>query len=72
MKLKFETDCEIPFAVSCKIKINGTKLCEIDLEDGYTLTYMPVPDDIRFCFSSIIKFYKTDEGQKLIKDKLKK
>ena len=60
--MKFETDCEIPFSVSCKSKINGIKTCEIDLEDGYTHTYMPIPDDVRFCFSSITRFYKTEEG----------
>lgn len=67
---KFETDCKYPFFISCKSKINGFKSCEMDLEDGTKLTYMPIPDGVRYCFGSITRFYKSDEGQKLIEERL--
>ena len=69
---KFEKDCTYPFFISCKAKINGYKVCEIDLEDGTKLTYMPIPDEVRYCFASITRFYKSDEGQRLIAEELEK
>jgi hypothetical protein len=68
--MKFEKDCKHPFFIACKSKINGFKSCEIDLEDGTTLTYMPIPNDVRFCFGSITRYYKTEEGQRLISERL--
>lgn len=66
----FETDCKYPFFIACKIKINGTKLCEIDIEDNGTLTYMPVPDDVKLTFPAITRFYKTENGQQIIENEL--
>ena len=42
----------------------------MDLEDGTKLSYMPIPDDVRYCFASFTRFYKSDEGQKLIAERL--
>lgn len=67
---KFEKDCKYPFLISYKAKMYGCRVCEIDLEDGTKLTYMPIPDCVRYCFGSITRFYKSDEGQKLIGEKL--
>lgn len=67
----FERDCEIPFFVSCKSKIMGMKTCEIDLESGKTLAYMPIPSEVRFTFPSITRFYKSKEGQQIIKENMR-
>lgn len=69
-KRKFKNDCEHPFFIYCKSKINGSKSCEMCLGDGIKLTYMPIPDDVRYCFASMTRFYKSDEGQKLIAERL--
>ena len=69
---KFEKNCKYPFLISCKAKMYGYRVCEIDLEDGTKLTYMPIPDEVRYCFASITRFYKSDEGQKLIEEELEK
>lgn len=71
-KIKYETDCKYPFYIGCKIKINGTKLCEINIENGGILEYMPVPHEVRFTFPSITRFYKSKEGQRLIENELDK
>lgn len=68
--MKYEKDCKHPFRITCKFKIYGIKGCEIELESGEKLTYMPVPANIRLSFASITKFYKSDEGQKLIEKKV--
>ena len=36
------------------------------------LTYMPVPSEVRFTFPSITRFYKTEEGQRIIKNEMEK
>ena len=69
-KIKYEQDCKYPFYISCKFKSYGTKGCEISLENGNLLSYMPIPDDVRYCFSNITKFYKSEEGQKIIESKI--
>lgn len=71
-KIKYETDCKYPFFISCKAKIMGVKSCEIRLENGRLLTYMPIPSEVRFTFPSITRFYKTEEGQRLIKNEMEK
>ena len=71
-KSRYETDCKYPFYIGCKIKIYGTKLCEINIENGGILTYMPVPHEVRFTFPSITRFYKSKEGQQLIENELNK
>lgn len=71
-KIKYETDCKYPFFISCKAKIMGIKSCEIRLENGRLLTYMPVPHKVRFTFPSITRFYKSKEGQRLIENELNK
>jgi hypothetical protein len=48
----------------------GMRGCEIKLESGENLSYMPIPDDVRFSFASIERFYIADAGQKIISDKL--
>lgn len=40
------------------------------LDTGELLTYMPVPDGVRFCFSSIKSFYESEEGQKIIRSRV--
>lgn len=69
-KSKYETDCKYPFFISCKAKVMGVKSCEIRLENGILLTYMPIPVGVRFTFPSITRFYKSEEGQQLIKNEL--
>lgn len=71
-KGKYETGCEYPFLIVSAIKINGTKLCEIDIKNSARLVGMPVPDKVRFTISAITKFYKTEEGQQVIKSELEK
>lgn len=68
----FEKDCKYPFAITCKFEMYGMRGCEIELEGGIKLTYMPVPNDVRLSFASITRFYKSDEGQKLIEKELEK
>jgi hypothetical protein len=68
--MKYEKDCKHPFAIACKFEMYGTRGCEIDLESGEKLSYMPVPDDVRLSFASITRFYLTDQGQKIISDRL--
>lgn len=68
--MKYEKDCKHPFMITCKFKMYGMRGCEIDLETGERLTYMPVPEGVRFSFTSITRFYKSIEGQKLIEEKL--
>lgn len=68
--MKFEKDCKHPFMITCKFKMYGMRGCEIDLESGEKLSYMPVPEDVRLSFASITRFYMTDAGQKIISDKL--
>ena len=57
------------FQLTCKSKIFGIKTCEMRLETGELLTYMPIPDGVRFCFGTIKRFYESEEGQKIIKQK---
>ena len=71
-KIKYETDCKYPFFISCKVKIMGVKSCEIKIENGGILTYMPVPHEVRFTFPSITRFYKSEAGQQIIKRELEK
>lgn len=68
--MKYEKDCKYPFMITCKFKMYGMRGCEIRLENGRNLTYMPVPDDVRLSFASITRFYKTDVGQKIIERNL--
>lgn len=49
----------------------GMRGCEIDLKSGRILTYMPIPEGVRYSFTSIERFYKTNDGQKLIEERLK-
>ena len=58
------------FQLTCKSKIFGIKTCEMRLETGELLTYMPVPDGVRFCFGTIKRFYESEEGQKIIKKRM--
>lgn len=60
-KNHFERGCEIPFFISCKSKIMGMETCEIDLESGKALVYMPISSEVRFSFPSITRFYKSKE-----------
>ncbi|MDF2609063.1 MAG: hypothetical protein K0R92_537 [Lachnospiraceae bacterium] len=66
----FQKDCKHPFKITCKFKMYGMRGCEIRLESGENLSYMPIPEDVRFSFASIERFYITDAGQKIISDKL--
>lgn len=59
-------DQKYKFQVTCKSKILGIKTCEMRLETGGLLTYMPIPDGVRFCFSTIKRFYE----QKIIKKRM--
>lgn len=68
--IKFIEDCKYPFRITCKFNMHGMKGCEIDLKNGRKLYYMPVPGSVRLSFASIERFYKTDEGQKLIENEL--
>lgn len=68
--MKYEKDCKHPFWITCKFKMHGMRGCEIKLKSGENLTYMPVPSNVRLSFASITRFYKTDEGQKLIEKNL--
>lgn len=68
--MKYEKDCKYPFIITCKFKMYGMRGCEIELENGRNLTYMPIPDDVRLSFASITRFYKSDKGQKLIEKEL--
>lgn len=68
--MKYEKDCKYPFVITCKFKMYGMRGCEIRLENGRNLTYMPVPDDVRLSFASITRFYKIDAGQKIIENNL--
>lgn len=68
--MKCEKDCKYPFAVTCKFKMYGMRGCEIRLENGRNLTYMPVPADVRLSFASITRFYKSVIGQKIIEKEL--
>lgn len=65
-----KTNCEYLFQITCKSKIFGIKTCEMRLETGELLTYMPIPEGVRFCFGSIERFYKSKEGQKIIGERL--
>lgn len=67
---KFQTNCEHPFCVAAKYKQQGTKYCELKLQNGTRLSHMQIPTDISFRFSNINKFYKSDEGQRRITDRL--
>ena len=58
------------FKLICKSEMFGIKSCEMRLETGEMLTYMPVPDGVRFCFGTIQRFYESEEGQKIIEEKL--
>ena len=69
--MKYVKDCKFPFMITCKFEMHGIRGCEIRLESGEYLFYMPVPSDVKFSFASITRFYKSDEGQKLIEDQLK-
>lgn len=40
------------------------------LETGELLTYMPVPYGVRFDFSSIKRFYESEDGQMLIRSRV--
>ena len=40
------------------------------LETGELLTYMPVPYGVRFDFSSIKRFYESEDGQMLIRSRM--
>jgi hypothetical protein len=68
--MKFEKNCNYPFIITCKFKMYGMRGCEMDLESGEKLSYMPVPEHVRLSFTSITRFYKSDEGQKIISDEL--
>lgn len=57
-----EQTCKHKFQLTCKSKIFGIKSCEMRLETGELLTYMPVPDGMRFCFGTIQRFYESEEG----------
>nr|DAT88447.1 MAG TPA: hypothetical protein [Caudoviricetes sp.] len=70
--MKYEKDCKYHFVITCKFKMYGMRGCEMELEDGTRLSYMPVPSDVRLSFAGITRFYKSDEGQKIIKEKLAK
>lgn len=59
-----EQTCKHKFQLTCKSKIFGIKSCEMRLETGKLLTYMPIPDGVRFCFGTIQRFYESEEGQK--------
>lgn len=50
--------------------VNTHLRLHVNSESGEKLSYMPVPDDVRLCFASITRFYLTEEGQKIITDKL--
>lgn len=58
------------FKITCKSKMYGTRTCEMRLETGELLTYMPVPDEVKFCFNSIKRFYEGEEGQKIIRSRV--
>lgn len=58
------------FKITCKSKMFGTRTCEMRLETGELLTYMPVPYGVRFCFSSIKRFYESDDGQAIIRSRV--
>lgn len=70
--MKFEKDCKHPFMITCKFKMYGIRGCEMFLESGERLSYMPVPEQIKLSFASITRFYKSEEGQKIIDDELAK
>ena len=63
-----EQTCKHKFQLTCKSKIFGIKSCEMRLETGELLTYMPIPDGVRFCFGTIQRFYESEDGQKIISD----
>lgn len=65
-----EQTCKHKFQLTCKSKMFGIKFCEMRLETGELLTYMPVPDGVRFCFGTIQRFYESAEGQKIIVERL--
>lgn len=65
-----EQTCKHKFQLTCKSKMFGIKSCEMLLETGELLTYMPVPDGVRFCFGTIQRFYESEEGQKIIVERL--
>lgn len=65
-----EQTCKHKFQLTCKSKIFGIKSCEMRLETGELLTYMPIPDGVRFCFGTIQRFYESEEGQKIIQERL--
>lgn len=58
------------FKITCKSKMFGARTCEIRLETGELLTYMPVPYGVRFCFGSIKRFYESEDGQMLIQNRM--
>lgn len=58
------------FKITCKSKMFGTSTCEMRLETGELLTYMPVPYGVRFDFSSIKRFYESEDGQMLIRSRM--
>ncbi len=70
--MKFQKDCKHPFFVTCKYEMYGNRGCEIKLESGWNLGQMPIPYGVRFSFSSITRYYASEEGQALISKEVEK
>lgn len=58
----------INFKLEAICKYGDMKYAEIVLEDGMRLSYVPIPNHIRYTLKSIDRFLKTEDGQKTIRN----
>lgn len=61
----------IDFKLEAICRYGNMKYCELLLKDGMRLTYVPIPENIRYALKSIDRFLKTEDGQKQIEDFIK-
>jgi hypothetical protein len=72
-KPKFEEDCKIPFMLDWRVMYGKAKSCGLKVKyRDFTLplSYVPVPASVRFCHTSFVRYFKTEEGQDVIKMEL--
>ena len=75
-KPKFEEDCEIPFRVTWRYSLGKAKSCGVAIKLGHmrecALSYVPVPATVRFGHAPFTRYFKTEEGQDVLRMELQK
>jgi hypothetical protein len=69
-KPEFEEDCKIPFRLDWRYNLGKAKSCGITVRHKdltMPLSYVPVPHSVKFCHATIVRYFRTEEGQDVLK-----